>query len=111
MPPARRADSVPKELVGKYIREFCSRYPDHPRHEGFIAPHQMLANRSGLDPSFIRKLATDTLPYNVSFDAADKIFCAIGNPYCWHGDPELRKIYYSRVVAEADRLKPIEVAA
>ena len=112
MQPPRRADSVPKELVAKYIREFCSRHPDAPRcGEGFITPYQILSNRSGIDYSLIYKLSKGTFRWNVSFDTADKIFCAIGNPYCWHGDPELREIYYSRVVAEADRLKPIQVAA
>lgn len=112
MQSARRADSVPKELVAKYIREFCSRYPDRPKKgDGLMTPYQIIANRTGIEYSLIYKLCKGTLRWNVSFDTADKIFCAIGNPYCWHGDPELREIYYSRVVAEADRLKPIQVAA
>ena len=112
MQPPRRADSVPKELVAKYVREFCSRYPDKPHNtEGFMTPYEMLAHRAGLDYSLIWKLHKGNLRWNLSFDVADKIFCAMGNPYCWHGDPELREIYYSRVVAEADRLKPIEMAA
>ena len=113
MQPPRRAVSVPKELVAKYIREFCSRHPDAPRcGEGFITPYEILANRTGIDYSLLYKVARGTFRWNVSFDVADKIFCAIGDPLgIWRGDPELREIYEGHVVSEADRLKPIQVAA
>lgn len=107
----RKADSVPRELVRRHVVEFCDKFPDKPKDDdGFMTPYEILAERSGLNYSYFWKMHRGKMEGDVRFDVADRIFCAMGSPNLWHSDPGLKNVY-ERVVVEADRLRPLELAA
>lgn len=99
----RNGDSVDRDIVGKHLRDWG-------RRSNLSRPSLALAERAGVDESYVWKLIKGTQPFDVSFDLVDRMFCAMGRPGLWQQDPELNKLY-ERVVAEADRLHPLEAAA
>ena len=103
-----KKDSIPSELVARHMRDWLK------HHDGDLYhAYRALSARSGLNPSTFAKLNTGSNRYRVSFDTADRMFCAMGRPNIWYCDDELQE-HYLRVVPEADRmypLEPMEIAA
>lgn len=100
-----RRDTIPPELVGPHVAEWARQYEIPNTADGFLSPWEVLSQRTGLDYSYLWKLAKGQQRWRVSFDSADKIFCALGDPLkYWLGDEDLAE-HYERIVNEADRIE------
>lgn len=101
----KKKDSIPAELVARHVRDWVDRY-NGDKYHGF----RVLSMRSGMDESYFAGLYNGTFRYQVGFDSADRMFCAMEIPNIWYCDTELEAVY-PEAVSAADSLYPVLAVA